>query len=108
MKCRIYVYKKDIKSNFTVRRKEEEIGDSDKIEDYEEFLSLIGIDKEDIRPMLEVNNLRYLYTIKINGVLSQFKTQLKSGDEVEILTAKTPQIHEEWLELVKTAKAKLA
>lgn len=44
--------------------------------------------------------------IKINGVLSQFKTQLKSGDEVEILTSKTPQIHEEWLELVKTAKAK--
>ena len=29
----------------------------------------MGIDKDSIKPMLEVNNLRYLYTIKINGVL---------------------------------------
>ena len=62
-------YRKDIKSNFTVRRKEEEIGDSDKIENYEEFLISLGIDKDSVKPMLEVNNLRYLYTIKINGVL---------------------------------------
>lgn len=62
-------YRKDIKSNFTVRRKEEEIGDSDKIENYEEFLTSLGIDKGSVKPMLEVNNLRYLYTIKINGVL---------------------------------------
>ena len=44
--------------------------------------------------------------VKINGILSQFKTQLKSGDEVEILTSKTPQVREEWLSLVKTTKAK--
>lgn len=62
-------YRKDIKSNFTVRRKEEEIGDSDKIENYEEFLISLGIDKSNVEPILEVNNLRYLYTIKINGVL---------------------------------------
>lgn len=62
-------YRKDIKSNFTVRRKEEEIGDSDKIQNYEEFLTSLGIDKDSVKPMLEVNNLRYLYTIKINGVL---------------------------------------
>lgn len=62
-------YRKDIKSNFTVRRKEEEIGDSDRIENYEEFLTSLGIDKDSVKPMLEVNNLRYLYTIKINGVL---------------------------------------
>lgn len=62
-------YRKDIKSNFTVRRKEEQIGDSDKIEDYQEFLDSLDIKKENIKPMLEVNNLRYLYTVNINGVL---------------------------------------
>ena len=44
--------------------------------------------------------------VKINGVLSQFKTTLKSGDEVEILTSKTAQVNDEWLNFVKTAKAK--
>ena len=44
--------------------------------------------------------------VKINGVLSQFKTPLHSGDDVEIITAKTVQINEEWLNFVKTAKAK--
>jgi GTP pyrophosphokinase len=44
--------------------------------------------------------------VKINGVLSQFKTQLKSGDEVEILTSKSNQVNDEWLNFVKTAKAK--
>lgn len=44
--------------------------------------------------------------IKINGVLSQFKTPLHSGDDVEIITAKTIQINEEWLNFVKTTKAK--
>ena len=62
-------YRKDIQSDFTVIRKEEEIGDSDKIEDYEDFISSIKIKKEYIKPILEVNNLRYLYTVKINGVL---------------------------------------
>ena len=31
---------------------------------------------------------------------------MQSGDEIEILTSKTPQVREEWLSLVKTAKAK--
>ncbi len=44
--------------------------------------------------------------VKINGILAQLKTQLNSGDDVEILTAKTVQIKEEWLNFVKTAKAK--
>lgn len=44
--------------------------------------------------------------VKINGILSQYKTPLKSGDEIEILTSKTPQVREEWLSLVKTTKAK--
>lgn len=44
--------------------------------------------------------------VKINGILSQFKTPLRSGDDVEIITAKTVQINEEWLSFVKTAKAK--
>ena len=62
-------YKKEIKSNFTIRRKEEEIGDSERIEDYEKFLASLGIEIDRIKPMLEVNNIRYLYTIRINGVL---------------------------------------
>lgn len=62
-------YKKDIKSNFTVRKKEEEIGDSDRIEDYDEFLNSIGVNKEKVKPVLDVNNIRRLYTVKINGVL---------------------------------------
>lgn len=62
-------YKKDAKSNFTIRRKEEEIGDTDSIETYKEFLNTLKIDKDSVKPILEVNNLRYLYTIKINGVL---------------------------------------
>lgn len=62
-------YKKDIKSNYTVRIKEEEIGDSDKIECYGEFLDSIGIDKENIKPVLNVNNYRNLYTVNVNGTL---------------------------------------
>ncbi len=62
-------YQKEGQSNFTVRRKEEEIGDSVKIEDYAEFLTAIGLQKEDISPVLHVMNVRYLYTIDINGVL---------------------------------------
>ena len=62
-------YKKDIKSGFTVRKKEEEIGDSDEIEEYGEFIDSMGIDKENIKPVLEVTNTRRLYTIKVNGIL---------------------------------------
>ena len=62
-------YRKDIKTDYTVRRKEEEIGDSDKIENYSEFLNSLGIDKEKIKPVLEVMNLRNLYTLNVNGTL---------------------------------------
>jgi len=62
-------YRKDIKSDFTIRRKEEEIGDSDRLEDYEEFLASLGINKDNIKPILEVNNIRQLYTLRINGAL---------------------------------------
>lgn len=62
-------YRKDKKSNFTIRKKEEEIGDSDRIQDYGEFLDTLNIDINSIKPILEVNNLRHLYTIRINDVL---------------------------------------
>ena len=62
-------YRKDIKTDYTVRRKEEEIGNSDKIENYSEFLNSVGIDKEKIKPVLEVMNLRNLYTLNVNGTL---------------------------------------
>ena len=48
----------------------------------------------------------YCSGVKINGVLTQFKKPLSSGDEVEILTSKTPQVNEEWLNYVKTSKAR--
>jgi GTP pyrophosphokinase len=44
--------------------------------------------------------------IRINGIFTQFKTKLKSADEVEILMSKTIQIHEDWLNYVVTTKAK--
>ena len=44
--------------------------------------------------------------VKVNGVLTQLKTPLNSGDDIEILTAKTIQVKEEWLNMVKTAKAR--
>lgn len=44
--------------------------------------------------------------VKINGALSQFKTTLNSGDDVEITTSKNIQVNEEWLNFVKTTKAK--
>ena len=44
--------------------------------------------------------------VKINGVLSQLKTELVSGDDVEIITAKSIQVKDEWLKFVKTNKAK--
>ena len=62
-------YKKDVKSGFTVRKKEEEIGDTDRIEDYEEFVNSVGISRKEIKPVLEVTNTRRLYTIKVNGIL---------------------------------------
>lgn len=44
--------------------------------------------------------------IKINGNLSQFKTKLQNADEVEVLTSKKIQVNEDWLNFVKTSKAR--
>lgn len=62
-------YKKDQQSSYTIRTKEEEIGDSTHIQDYKEFLASIQVEPESMKPMLEINNLRRLYTVKVNEVL---------------------------------------
>lgn len=62
-------YTQDKESHFTIRRKEEQIGDRAEIQDYQEFITSIGLEEQTMQPILEVNNLRKLYTIKINGVL---------------------------------------
>lgn len=62
-------YKKDTEDGYTIRRKEEQIGEDDDINTYEEFLNEQGININNLSQMLEVNNLRYLFTIKVNGVL---------------------------------------
>ena len=43
---------------------------------------------------------------KINGVITQLKTQLKNGDRVEIITSPRQRPNRSWLGLVKTARAK--
>ncbi len=62
-------YQKGQQSNFTIRRKEEEIGDTEKIEDYKEFVSAMQLDIKKLKPVLEVSNMRRLYTICSNGIL---------------------------------------
>ena len=60
---------KDTSEIYTTRRKNEEIGENTNIEEYKDFLENMNIDKKNIVPILDVNNLRYLYTININGTL---------------------------------------
>jgi len=43
---------------------------------------------------------------KINGRLAKLKTELKSGDVVEIITSKTAKPSRDWLNFVKTPKAR--
>lgn len=62
-------YKKDDQDGYTVRRKEEQIGEDDQLGTYTDFLNEMKINIEDLKPMLEVNNLRYLFTVNVNGVL---------------------------------------
>lgn len=62
-------YKKDDQDGYTVRRKEEQIGEDDQLSTYTNFLNEMKINIEDLKPMLEVNNLRYLFTVNVNGVL---------------------------------------
>ena len=62
-------YQKDSQDGYTVRRKEEQIGEDDQLGTYTDFLNEMKINIEDLKPMLEVNNLRYLFTVNVNGVL---------------------------------------
>lgn len=62
-------YKKDDQDGYTVRRKEEQIGEDDQLGTYTDFLNEMKINIKDLKPMLEVNNLRYLFTVDVNGVL---------------------------------------
>jgi len=62
-------YQNDKQGSYTIRRKEEEVGDTTDMKEYTEFLDSIHIAQEKMRPVLEVNNLRHLYTVKVNGVL---------------------------------------
>ncbi|TKB72727.1 MAG: bifunctional (p)ppGpp synthetase/guanosine-3',5'-bis(diphosphate) 3'-pyrophosphohydrolase [Nitrospira sp.] len=43
---------------------------------------------------------------KVNGKIVPLKHQLKSGDTVEILTAKTQVPHKDWVKFVRTSRAK--
>jgi guanosine-3',5'-bis(diphosphate) 3'-pyrophosphohydrolase len=43
---------------------------------------------------------------KINGIITQIKTELSSGDEVEIITSKNSNPSPSWLVSAKTTKAK--
>lgn len=43
---------------------------------------------------------------RINGKVVSFRQQLKSGDQVEILTSSTQKPRQEWLSIVKTSRAK--
>lgn len=62
-------YKKEAEGGYTTRKKEEQIGEDSYLYTYTDFLKNMGIYNSSLRPMLEVNNLRYLYTIRINGIL---------------------------------------
>lgn len=43
---------------------------------------------------------------KINGVIKPLDTQLKTGDQVEIITSKNHHPNKDWIQYVKTSKAK--
>ena len=43
---------------------------------------------------------------RINGRVVSIRQQLKSGDQVEILTSTNQKPHQEWLNIVKTSRAK--
>ena len=43
---------------------------------------------------------------RINGKVTTFRQQLRSGDQVEIMTSTTQKPKQEWLNIVKTSRAK--
>ena len=44
--------------------------------------------------------------VKINNSIKSLNTKLKNGDQVEIITGKSPSFSSEWLDLSITGKAK--
>ncbi len=48
----------------------------------------------------------HCFGAKVNQKLEPLNYRLKSGDQVEILTSKTQHVNPEWLNFVKTAKAR--
>lgn len=52
---------------YTIRERREEIGETASLSDYAEFIHSIGLKLEDLQPVLEVNNMRRLFTILVNG-----------------------------------------
>jgi GTP diphosphokinase / guanosine-3',5'-bis(diphosphate) 3'-diphosphatase len=48
----------------------------------------------------------FFHGARVNGKFVQQNTQLENGDIVEVITKKTPQVNEKWLEYCKTASAK--
>ncbi|MFC2088384.1 RelA/SpoT family protein [Calditrichota bacterium] len=43
---------------------------------------------------------------KVNGKIVPLKSELKSGDQVEIITSNNQEPHQDWLSFVKTSKAR--
>lgn len=52
---------------YTTRERQEEIGDSTNLSDYTEFLDSIGLKQENLESILEVDNMRRMATVLING-----------------------------------------
>lgn len=88
--------KKDVESDYTIRRKEENIGNSTNLEDYKEFLMQNGIEEYKMDKVLVVDNVRQLYTIEVNGFpidisfnMANYKNQINEiSGEVGIIEIK--------------------
>ena len=52
---------------YTTRERQEEIGESTNLSDYTEFLDSIGLKQENLESILEVDNMRRMATVLING-----------------------------------------
>lgn len=55
---------------------------------------------------LNTDEANHFYGAKVNGKFVTIDSKLRNGDIVEIITKKTPQVTEKWLEYCKTIKAK--
>jgi len=54
----------------------------------------------------DIDEGNHFHGAKVNGKFVALNTKLRNGDIVEIITKKTPQVTEKWLEYCKTIKAK--